>query len=67
MRLTLFLVACRKFFPILVDVAWLTMLSMFGEANAVEMVLKEDEHVKLKYLITIMTTSRTFGKSSYAT
>lgn len=46
------------------DVARLTMLSMFGEAIAMGLVLEENDKVKLRYLTSTMTASRTFDKST---
>lgn len=47
------------------DVAWLTLLNMFTEDNAIEIIIEGEDHVKLKYVIVAMTASRSLGKSTY--
>lgn len=43
------------------------MLPLFRVANAVRIVLEEDDQVKLKYLIAAMAASWTSGKITYTT
>lgn len=59
--------AYGEFTLTLEDVVRLTMLPMFGEANPVEVILEEEDRVKLNYLTSIMTAWRTTCKFSYAT
>lgn len=49
------------------ELARLTMLPMFGEATAMGDVLEEKDKVKLRYLTSTMTASRTSSMSTYAT
>lgn len=53
--------------PTLEDIARLTMLPMFGEANDMGIVLEEEDEVKLRYLTSTMIATRTSDKSTYAT
>lgn len=55
-----FVVACWEFTPTFKDVARLTMLPMFGEANAMELSWR-------RYLTSAMTASKTSCKATYAT
>lgn len=41
----------------------MTILAMFGEANIMGIVLEEEDHMKLKYLIEAMIASRSSRKS----
>lgn len=45
----------------------LTILPLFDEANVVGIDPEEDDQAKLKYMTVVMASSRTFGKSTYAT
>lgn len=56
-----------EFTLVLKDVVTLMMLPMFGETNAMGVVLEVEDEMKLKYLTFSMTASRTSDKSSYAT
>lgn len=58
-----FVAAWGKFTHILKDVTILTILPMYGEANAVGVILEDDDGVKLKYLTSAMAVSRTSTKS----
>lgn len=49
------------------DNARLTMLPMFGEFNAMGVVLKEENLVKWSYLTSTTIASKTFDKSTCAT
>lgn len=40
------------------------MLSVFVETNPIGVVLEEEVEMKLRYLSSILTTSRTSGKSN---
>lgn len=40
---------------------------MFGEANAIDIILEEENKIKLKYLAATMIASRSSRKSTYAT
>lgn len=42
------------------------MLLMFGEANSIGFVLLEEDEVKVRYLTSTMTASKTSGKFTYA-
>lgn len=67
MRVTLSSGYLGRVQPSLEDVASLTMLPMFGEANAVGIILEEDDQVKLKFLTIFMTSSRMSGKLTQVT
>lgn len=41
------------------------MLRMFGETNVVRLVPEKEDEIKLRYMTSIMTTSRTSGKFTY--
>lgn len=56
-----------EFTRTLEDGSWLTLLLMFGEANAMGIILEGEDQVNLKYLTVAMTSSRLSGKLTYAT
>lgn len=49
------------------DVARLPVLPMFGDVNAMGVALEGEDEVKLCYLTSAMTASRTSDKSIYVT
>lgn len=49
------------------DVARLLVLPMSRDVNAMGVILEGEDEVKLRYLTSPMTASRTSGKSIYAT
>lgn len=52
---------------VLEEVARLTMLPLFREANAMGIILDGDEQSKLKYLTIAMIALKILGKSTYET
>lgn len=60
-----FLATWGEFIPTLEDVASLTMLPLFGEMNAIGIVLKEGDQTKLKHLTIAMATLKTSAKAPY--
>lgn len=54
----MFVVVWGEFTPALEDVSLLTLLPLFAEGNAMGIVLGEEDHVNVYYLMVEMTTSR---------
>lgn len=57
----------RGVHPILEGVGQLTLLHLFGEANAMGIVPEEENQVNLKYLTGAIIASRSSTKSNYTT
>lgn len=51
--------------PTLEEVSRLTMLPMFGDVNAIEVVLREEDEEKLCCLTSAMTTFKRSDRSTY--
>lgn len=47
--------------------AVISLLSLFGEANSMGIFLKEEDQIKLKFLMAMMTASKSSRKPTYAT
>lgn len=57
---------CRKLTQIVEDVAWLILLTLFGESSVIGIVLEGDDQTKLKYLTNVMAILKSLRKSKYA-
>lgn len=66
-RRAILIAAWGKFTLTLEDVVRLKMPPMFGDANAMVIVLEGYDQMKLNYLTTGMAASKAFGKLTYVT
>lgn len=62
----MFTVLWGKLEPILENVAHLSVLSLYKDMNTMDVVLGEEDEVKLEHLTSIMASSKMSGKFTYA-
>lgn len=56
---------CEEFGPMLEDVATIMRLSLFGERDAMEIVLEGEDEKTLQLLTSAMSSSKTWGNCTY--